>query len=120
MAGGHLPYSFISHSLSLFATMSFQQTVFAFLFPGSPSVNSLLATAYISIFPNLLLYFVPPDINTSSLNTLVAFAVGGLLGDVFLHLLPHAFMGEHHDSHAAIVVDEKKNVVIGMGIFIGL
>jgi hypothetical protein len=56
--------------------MSTQAAVFAFLFPGSAMVNSLLATAYISIFPNLLLYFVPPDIDTSSLNTLVSFAVG--------------------------------------------
>jgi zinc transporter 7 len=31
---------------------------------------------------------VPPNIDPHSLNTLVAFAVGGLLGDVFLHLLP--------------------------------
>ncbi|KAI9322218.1 ZIP zinc transporter-domain-containing protein [Dichotomocladium elegans] len=100
--------------------MSFQATAFAYLFPGSPMVNSLLATAYISIFPNLLLYFVPPDINTSSLNVLVSFAVGGLLGDVFLHLLPHAFLGEHTESQPHVHVDEHKNVLIGMGIFGGL
>jgi hypothetical protein len=58
--------------------------VFAFLFPGSAMVNSLLATAYISIFPNLLLYFVPPDIDTSSLNTLVSFAVGKYSLTLFL------------------------------------
>ncbi|KAI8148879.1 Zinc/iron permease [Fennellomyces sp. T-0311] len=97
--------------------MSFQATAFAYLFPGNAMVNSLLATAYISLFPNLLLYFVPPDINTSSLNVLVSFAVGGLLGDVFLHLLPHAFLGDHAD---AVHVDEQKNVLIGMGIFGGL
>lgn len=56
--------------------MSLQQAAFAYLFPGNAMVNSLLATAYISLFPNLLLYFVPPDINTSSLNVLVSFAVG--------------------------------------------
>jgi zinc transporter 7 len=56
--------------------MSFQASAFAFLFPGSAMTNSILATAYISIFPNLLLYFVPPDINTGSLNVLVSFAVG--------------------------------------------
>ncbi|ORY94114.1 Zinc/iron permease [Syncephalastrum racemosum] len=98
---------------------SLQATAFAYLFPGSPMVNSLLATAYISIFPNLLLYFVPPDIDTSSLNVLVSFAVGGLLGDVFLHLLPHAFLGEHVEDHAAVAVDEQKNVLIGLGIFGG-
>lgn len=56
--------------------MSFQAAAFAFLFPGNAMTNSILATAYISIFPNLLLYFVPPDINTGSLNVLVSFAVG--------------------------------------------
>ncbi|CAO3612093.1 unnamed protein product [Cunninghamella echinulata] len=104
--------------------MSLQAQAFAFLFPGSAMVNSLLATAYISIFPNLLLYFVPPDINTDALNVLVSFAVGGLLGDVFLHLLPHAFLGEHEEghshSHSAVVeIDNKKNVLIGLGIFGG-
>lgn len=117
---GFPPSTFAFPASSTAIMSSLQQTIFAFLFPGSAAVNSLLATAYISIFPNLLLYFVPPDIDTSSLNTLVAFAVGGLLGDVFLHLMPHAFMGEHHGDQATIVVDEKKNVVIGMGIFIGL
>ncbi|KAG0166466.1 hypothetical protein DFQ28_011537 [Apophysomyces sp. BC1034] len=99
---------------------SFQATAFAYLFPGSAMVNSLLATAYISIFPNLLLYFVPPKINTGALNILVSFAVGGLLGDVFLHLLPHAFLGEHAEEHVAVVVDNHKNVLIGLGIFAGL
>ncbi|KAH8552992.1 Zinc/iron permease [Umbelopsis sp. PMI_123] len=100
--------------------MSTQAAVFAFLFPGNAMINSLLATAYISIFPNLLLYFVPPDIDTSSLNTLVSFAVGGLLGDVFLHLLPHAFLGEHHEENVQIIYDEHKNVLVGLGIFAGL
>ncbi|GAB5589719.1 hypothetical protein Unana1_04619 [Umbelopsis nana] len=100
--------------------MSTQAAVFAFLFPGNAMVNSLLATAYISIFPNLLLYFVPPNIDTSSLNTLVSFAVGGLLGDVFLHLLPHAFLGEHHEENAQVHYDEHKNVLVGLGIFGGL
>ncbi|KAI9275637.1 Zinc/iron permease [Phascolomyces articulosus] len=100
--------------------MSLQATAFAYLFPGNAMMNSLLATAYISIFPNLLLYFVPPDIDTSSLNVLVSFAVGGLLGDVFLHLLPHAFLGEHAESGEVVHVNEQKNVLIGMGIFGGL
>ncbi|KAI8971547.1 Zinc/iron permease [Mycotypha africana] len=100
--------------------MSFQAAAFAFLFPGNAMTNSLLATAYISIFPNLLLYFVPPDIDTGALNVLVSFAVGGLLGDVFLHLLPHAFLGEPTEENAVVVVDNQKNVLIGTGIFVGL
>ncbi|KAI9473642.1 MAG: Zinc/iron permease [Benjaminiella poitrasii] len=100
--------------------MSFQATAFAFLFPGNAMTNSILATAYISIFPNLLLYFVPPDINTGALNVLVSFAVGGLLGDVFLHLLPHAFLGEKTEEHSFVEIDNQKNVLIGTGLFVGL
>ncbi|GET01336.1 ZIP zinc transporter [Rhizophagus clarus] len=67
--------------------------IFSFLFPGSPRVNSLL----------------------------VSFAVGGLLGDVFLHLLPHSFLGENNDEEVHFVqVEEQKNVVIGLAIFVGL
>lgn len=94
------------------------KALFAFLFPGSPMVNSLLGTTYISLIPNLLLYFVPPDIKPESLNTLVAFAVGGLLGDVFLHLLPHSFLGEV-ETGSIVVAHEKKNIVVGLGIFVG-
>jgi zinc transporter 7 len=95
--------------------------VFSFLFPGSPRVNSLLGTFYISSIPNFILYFVPPDIQPSSLNSLVSFAVGGLLGDVFLHLLPHSFLGENNDNEVHFVqVEEQKNVVIGLAIFVGL
>ncbi|KAF9428032.1 hypothetical protein BGZ94_003557 [Podila epigama] len=100
------------------ASNSRMKAVFAFLFPGSPMVNSLLGTTYISIIPNLLLYFVPPDIKPESLNTLVAFAVGGLLGDVFLHLLPHSFLGESHEGDS-VAVSETRNVVVGLGIFVG-
>ncbi|CAG8564879.1 11111_t:CDS:2 [Ambispora leptoticha] len=97
------------------------KTIFAYLFPGSPKINSLLATFYISSVPNFILFFVPPDIQPSSLNSLVSFAVGGLLGDVFLHLLPQSFLGENNDDEVHFVqVEEKKNVVIGLAIFIGL
>ncbi|CAO0799182.1 unnamed protein product [Mucor circinelloides] len=108
--------------------MSQAVSTFAFLFPGNAMVNSLLATSYISIIPNLLLYFVPPDIKPTTLNTLVNFAVGSLLGDVFLHLLPHAFNSHEHDQdnhHDTKSIqhgsnDEHKSVLIGSGIFAGL
>ncbi|KAG0367292.1 hypothetical protein BGX24_003300 [Mortierella sp. AD032] len=116
---GNLVGSNVEHGdLPGSAGSSRMKAVFAFLFPGSPMVNSLLGTTYISIIPNLLLYFVPPDIKPESLNTLVAFAVGGLLGDVFLHLLPHSFLGEVHTGEF-VAANEKKNVVVGLGIFVG-
>jgi zinc transporter 7 len=59
----------------------------------------------------------------------VDLVLGSLLGDVFLHLLPHAFNSHDHDhaghdekahAHAHTGGDEKKSVLIGTGIFAGL
>ncbi|KAI8378919.1 ZIP zinc transporter-domain-containing protein [Blakeslea trispora] len=104
--------------------MSQTLSAFAFLFPGNALVNSLLATSYISIIPNLLLYFVPPDIKASTLSTLVHFAVGSLLGDVFLHLLPHAFIqhdhGHHHPTDHEESNETHRTVLIGLGLFAGI
>jgi zinc transporter 7 len=52
------------------------QTVLALLFTENAMMNALLATTYISVIPNLLLYFVPPNIKLTTLNTLVHFAIG--------------------------------------------
>lgn len=42
------------------------------------------------------------------------FQTGGLLSDVFLHLVPHSFMGEHQDPGVHFVmVEEKRNILIG-------
>jgi len=50
----------------------------------------------------------------------LAFATGGLLSDVFLHLVPHSFLGEHQDGAVHFVmVEEKRNILVGLGIFIG-
>jgi zinc transporter 7 len=45
---------------------------------------------------------------------MIAFATGGLLGDVFLHLVPHAFFGEENGAHGrSVVIEERRNIVIG-------
>ncbi|KAI0635770.1 Zinc/iron permease [Trametes polyzona] len=94
--------------------------VFAWLFPFGPGWNSVLGTFYISSVPNFILAFIPAQINPNTLNTMTAFATGGLLSDVFLHLVPHSFMGEHQDGGVHFVmVEEKRNILIGLGIFIG-
>lgn len=74
----------------------------------------MLATFYISSIPNFILMAVPADLDPASLNTMIAFATGGLLGDVFLHLVPHAFFGEGEHGNHTVVVDEKRNIVIGL------
>jgi solute carrier family 39 (zinc transporter), member 7 len=51
---------------------------------------------------------------------MVAFAVGGLLGDTLFHLLPEIFLGEDSPEHARFVlVDTNKNLLLGLGIMVG-
>ncbi|KAF8164005.1 ZIP-like iron-zinc transporter [Pholiota molesta] len=96
------------------------RTVFAWLFPFGPAWNSILGTFYISSVPNFILAFIPAQINANTLNTMTAFATGGLLSDVFLHLVPHSFMGEHAGTGVHFVmVEEKRNILVGLGIFLG-
>lgn len=66
-------------------------------------LHSIGSTLLISAAPFFILYLVPLD-NTESmqprLKTLLAFASGGLLGDAFLHLIPHATVPHDHSSHS--------------------
>ncbi|KAL1592680.1 hypothetical protein SLS60_011096 [Paraconiothyrium brasiliense] len=99
---------------------SLTSKIFAFLFPGSPAVNALLATLYISGPPNFLLALCPPNIDPSSLSVMVAFAVGGLLGDTLFHLLPEIFLGEdEHDKVKFVMVEPNKNLLLGVAIMVG-
>ncbi|KAK9375400.1 ZIP zinc transporter-domain-containing protein [Lipomyces chichibuensis] len=100
---------------------SWIQKAFAMIFPFGPGLNALLATAYISGPPNLILALIPPNIDPSSLSILVAFAVGGLLGDVFFHLMPQTFLGESHDPNHVrfVLVEEHRNSLLGLAIFFG-
>lgn len=65
------------------------------------------ATGIISIFPTLVLPFIPlthsvngvTSLNKGVHKLLLSFAAGGLLGEVFLHSLPHLL--EHHDHFSS-------------------
>jgi hypothetical protein len=66
--------------------------------------NAFAATLLISLLPNLLLFVIPSSLLSSERksrinyqNLLLMFSSGGLLGDVFLHILPHLLGTE--DSH---------------------
>ncbi|KAI4120413.1 MAG: hypothetical protein LQ338_007041 [Usnochroma carphineum] len=101
-------------------TSSLTSKIFSVLFPGSPAVNALLGTLYISGPPNFLLALCPPNIDPSSLSVMVAFAVGGLLGDTLFHLLPEIFLGEAAPDHARFVlVSPNKNLLLGVAIMVG-
>ncbi|KAF1808309.1 catecholamines up [Eremomyces bilateralis CBS 781.70] len=99
---------------------SLSSQIFSVLFPGSPATNALLATLYISGPPNFLLALCPPTIDPSSLSVMVAFAVGGLLGDTLFHLLPEIFLGEDSPEHVRFVmVEPNRNLLLGVAIMVG-
>lgn len=71
-------------------------------------LNAYGATLIISLIPNLILFLIPSKVLTEDKkskfnfqNISLSFAAGGLLGDVFLHIIPDLFMkdGGHHDHH---------------------
>lgn len=97
-------------------------------------LHSLTSTLLISAAPFFILYLVPLD-NTESmqprLKTLLAFASGGLLGDAFLHLIPHAVAphshtdSEHTHSHASHAGhdhshDHGHDMFIGLWVLAGI
>ncbi|KAL0944426.1 zip zinc transporter [Colletotrichum truncatum] len=101
-------------------TPSLLSRAFGVLFPGSPAVNAILATLYISGPPNFLLALCPPNIDPSSLSVMVAFAVGGLMGDTLFHLLPEIFLGEDEPDRARLVlVEPNRNLLLGVAILVG-
>jgi len=51
---------------------------------------------------------------------MVAFAVGGLLGDTLFHLLPEIFLGEDSPENVRFVlVEPNKNLLLGVAIMVG-
>ncbi|NXP08308.1 S39A7 protein, partial [Thinocorus orbignyianus] len=72
-------------------------------------MHTMAATLVISAAPYLVLFLIPVESNAPRhqglLKLLLSFAAGGLLGDAFLHLIPHALAphthhGEGGHSHA--------------------
>jgi zinc transporter 7 len=68
--------------------------------------SALASTLLISLAPYIILFFIPID-NTSEyeliLKVILSFASGGLLGDTFLQLIPHALMERN------LVIDSKSH-----------
>ncbi|XP_062368267.1 zinc transporter SLC39A7 isoform X4 [Cinclus cinclus] len=67
-------------------------------------LQTLGAALGVSLAPHLVLFLLPADSGSPRrrglLRLLLSFAAGGLLGDAFLHLIPHALAPhEHHEGH---------------------
>merc|ERR1712048_449249 len=65
-------------------------------------VKAMASTILISAAPFFILFTINIDGSEKhkpTLNVLLAFAAGGLLGDAFLHLIPHAIPEDSGDSH---------------------
>ena len=97
---------------------------------------ALLSTALISAAPFFILFFIPLDNakeHESLLKVLLSFASGGLLGDAFLHLIPHALsphhahteeghshVHEHHHDHHGHVHDHTQEMAVGLWVLAGI
>ncbi|KAL2016266.1 hypothetical protein VTK56DRAFT_4010 [Thermocarpiscus australiensis] len=119
----HKAAAHAARSSSSSSSSSLTTRLFRLLFPSSsPAANALLATLYISGPPNLLLALCPPRIDPSALSAMVAFAVGGLLGDTLFHLLPEIFLGEGEDDQLRarfVLVEPNRNLLLGVAILVG-
>nr|XP_022326588.1 protein catecholamines up-like [Crassostrea virginica] len=98
-------------------------------------VQALAATLFISVSPIVILLFVPIE-NANDpkhqdlLKILLSFASGGLLGDAFLHLIPHAVSphshgGEDHShshshSHSHEGHDHSHDMSVGLWVLAGI
>lgn len=91
-------------------------------------ISALGSTIFISIVPFLILFFIPVDGSIEKqplLKILLSFASGGLLGDAFLHLIPHALMssgsgeGGHSHSHDG-GEHQPHDTTVGLGVLGGI
>ena len=103
-------------------------------------LQAIAATLLISAAPFFILFFIPLQSNSAEqqplLKVLLAFASGGLLGDAFLHLIPHAISphshggeGGHEHSHSHSHShsyeegghhDHSSEMVVGLWVLAGL
>ncbi len=90
---------------------------------------AFISTGIISLAPNVLLFLFPnygasggSDSGRSILSLGQALAVGGLLGDVFIHTLPDCFAdslhGEKEDIHNHSNTDIGLRVILGFSLFL--
>merc|ERR1719282_2094777 len=96
--------------------------------------NAIMSTLLISAAPFFILFFIPLDKSADKqwlLKIMLAFASGGLLGDAFLHLIPHAMMAaepedghghshSHGHSHGDGEEHAPHDMSVGLGVLAGV
>jgi len=98
---------------------------------GSVFWNAIGATLLISAAPFFILFFIPLDNSEENqwiLKITLSFASGGLLGDAFLHLIPHAMMASqgggddsgHGHSHGGGEAHGPHDLSVGLWTLCGL
>ena len=98
-------------------------------------LKAVASTLLISAAPFFILFFIPLNNTKESeplLKILLSFASGGLLGDAFLHLIPHALVPHSHESseethlheHSHSHNDEEPphghNMSVGLCVLLGI
>ena len=97
-------------------------------------LEAIGSTLLISAAPFFILFFIPLNSNSAEqqpmLKVLLSFASGGLLGDAFLHLIPHAISPHTHDaddhshshshSHSHKPHDHSADMVVGLWVLAGM
>lgn len=95
------------------------------------ALHAISSTLLISIAPFIILFFIPLNNNgvenQSLLKVLLGFASGSLLGDAFLHLIPHALNPhdhtdeDHSHSHeSGHGHDHSKQAIVGLWVLAGI
>lgn len=92
-------------------------------------IHAMGSTLLISAAPFFILFLVPlndTDKQQPLLKVLLGFAAGGLLGDAFLHLIPHA-TGDHdhnhshgHHSHDTEELGHVHDLSVGLWVLTGI
>lgn len=87
--------------------------------------SAIVATLLISAAPFFILFFIPLDSrlgHENFLKVLLSFASGGLLGDAFLHLIPHAMYANEYagDDYSGLGREMKVGLWVLAGIIVFL
>ncbi|XP_054157941.1 protein catecholamines up-like [Oppia nitens] len=101
--------------------------------PSTVWMSAMGSTLLISLAPYVILFLIPLDNSPeydSWLKVLLSFASGGLLGDAFLHLIPHAMPAGHshgsadhshsHSDHHLDGESHSHDMSVGLWVLAGI